>query len=118
MEWGSGLPTAQSIICPKILCFRKNPRHPSPDIILIPTSTLEVSHGPCLSPVTLLQVTFQVTVVASECIQKQAFVIQAPSSADSVTVRILPQCECRCRDLSQEHGFCGGKGVMECGVCR
>nr|XP_048278720.1 integrin beta-2-like protein isoform X2 [Myodes glareolus] len=64
------------------------------------------------------QVTFQVTVMASECIQKQAFVIQAPSSTDSVTVRVLPQCECQCRDSSQEHGLCGGKGVMECGICR
>ncbi|XP_050018118.1 integrin beta-2-like protein [Alexandromys fortis] len=64
------------------------------------------------------QVTFQVTVMASECIQKQAFVIQALSFTDTVTVQVLPQCECRCRDPSQKHGLCGGKGVMECGVCR
>lgn len=77
-----------------------------------------VTHGPCLILITLLQVTFQVTVMASECIQKQAFVIQALSFTDTVTVQVLPQCECRCRDPSQKHGLCGGKGVMECGVCR
>lgn len=77
-----------------------------------------VTHGPCLSLITFLQVTFQVTVMASECIQKQAFVIQALSFTDTVTVQVFPQCECRCRDPSQEHGLCGGKGVMECGVCR
>ncbi|XP_075817410.1 integrin beta-2-like protein isoform X2 [Microtus pennsylvanicus] len=64
------------------------------------------------------QVTFQVTVMASKCIQKQVFVIQALSFTDTVTVRVLPRCECQCRDPSQEHGLCGGKGVMECGICR
>ncbi|CAO2632530.1 Integrin beta-2-like protein [Lemmus lemmus] len=64
------------------------------------------------------QVTFQVNVMASECIQKQSFVIQALSFTDTVTVRVLPQCECQCRDRSQEHSLCGGKGVVECGVCR
>lgn len=63
-------------------------------------------------------VTFQVKVTASECIQEKSFVIRALGFTDTVTVRVLPLCECRCRDQSQERGLCGGKGSMECGVCR
>uniref|UniRef100_A0A5F9DK19 Integrin beta n=1 Tax=Oryctolagus cuniculus TaxID=9986 RepID=A0A5F9DK19_RABIT len=63
-------------------------------------------------------VTFQVKVTASECIQEKSFVIRALGFTDTVTVRVLPLCECRCRDQRQERGLCGGKGSMECGVCR
>lgn len=63
-------------------------------------------------------VTFQVKVTATECIQEQSFVIRALGFSDTVTVRVLPQCECQCHDQSHERGLCGGKGSMECGVCR
>ncbi|XP_023571679.1 integrin beta-2 isoform X2 [Octodon degus] len=63
-------------------------------------------------------VTFQVKVTATECIQEQSFDIRALGFTDTVTVQVLPQCECRCRDQQQNQGFCGGKGSMECGVCR
>lgn len=69
-------------------------------------------------PTVPLQVTFQVKVTATECIQEQSFVIRALGFSDTVTVRVLPQCECQCHDQSHERGLCGGKGSMECGVCR
>ncbi|XP_037065500.1 integrin beta-2-like protein isoform X2 [Peromyscus leucopus] len=63
-------------------------------------------------------VTFQVNVTASECIREQSFIIQALGFPDTVTVRVLPQCECQCQDQSQEHRLCGSRGAMECGICR
>lgn len=71
-----------------------------------------------LSPAFPLQITFQVKVTATECIQEQSFVIRALGFTDTVTVRVLPQCKCRCRDASRDHNLCGGRGSMECGVCR
>ncbi|KAM5333133.1 integrin beta-2 [Glossophaga mutica] len=63
-------------------------------------------------------VTFQVKVTATECIQEQSFVIRALGFTDTVTVRLLPQCECRCSDRTQDRSHCGNKGSVECGVCR
>ncbi|XP_075856045.1 LOW QUALITY PROTEIN: integrin beta-2-like [Microcebus murinus] len=63
-------------------------------------------------------ITFQVKVTATECVQEQSFVIQSLGFPDTVTVRVLPQCECQCRDQSQERSLCQGKGSLECGVCR
>ena len=70
---------------------------------------------PCSSPP---QITFQVKVTATECIHEQSFVIRALGFTDTVTVHVLPQCECQCRDVSQNRGLCGDKGSMECGICR
>nr|KAF6382284.1 integrin subunit beta 2 [Pipistrellus kuhlii] len=63
-------------------------------------------------------VTFQVKVTATECVQEQSFVIRALGFTDTVTVSILPQCECQCRDRSQDRSICGGKGSVECGICK
>uniref|UniRef100_A0A8C9A4V9 Integrin beta n=1 Tax=Prolemur simus TaxID=1328070 RepID=A0A8C9A4V9_PROSS len=63
-------------------------------------------------------ITFQVKVTATECVQEQSFVIRPLGFSDTVTVRVLPQCECQCRDQSREHSLCQGKGSLECGVCR
>ncbi|XP_054435074.1 integrin beta-2 [Pteronotus mesoamericanus] len=63
-------------------------------------------------------VTFQVRVTATECIQEQSFVIRALGFTDTVTVSLLPQCECQCRDRIQDRSLCGNKGSVECGVCR
>uniref|UniRef100_A0A8C5URW2 Integrin beta n=1 Tax=Microcebus murinus TaxID=30608 RepID=A0A8C5URW2_MICMU len=63
-------------------------------------------------------ITFQVKVTATECVQEQTFVIRPLGFTDTVTVRVLPQCECQCRDQSQERSLCQGKGSLECGVCR
>nr|XP_003823870.1 integrin beta-2 [Pan paniscus] len=63
-------------------------------------------------------ITFQVKVTATECIQEQSFVIRALGFTDIVTVRVLPQCECRCRDQSRDRSLCHGKGFLECGICR
>ncbi|XP_037014078.2 integrin beta-2 [Artibeus jamaicensis] len=63
-------------------------------------------------------VTFQVKVTATECIQEQSFVIRALGFTDTVTVRLLPQCECQCRDRNRDRSHCGNKGSVECGICR
>ncbi|XP_042527578.1 integrin beta-2 [Dipodomys spectabilis] len=63
-------------------------------------------------------ITFQVKVTATACLQQQSFVIRALGFTDTVTVRVLPQCQCQCRDQKQDRGLCGGKGSLECGVCR
>ncbi|XP_035873394.1 integrin beta-2 isoform X2 [Phyllostomus discolor] len=63
-------------------------------------------------------VTFQVKVTATECIQEQSFVIRALGFTDTLTVRLLPQCECQCRDMSRDRNHCGNKGSVECGICR
>lgn len=64
------------------------------------------------------QITFQVKVTASECIQEQSFVIRALGFTDTVTVQVLPNCECQCRDASQDRSLCDNKGSIECGICR
>lgn len=76
--------------------------------------------GPDLSCALLFptQVTFQVKVTATECVQEQSFVIRALGFTDTVTVSILPQCECQCRDRRQDRSICGGKGSVECGICK
>ncbi|XP_063080706.1 LOW QUALITY PROTEIN: integrin beta-2-like [Cavia porcellus] len=63
-------------------------------------------------------VTFQVKVTATECVRGQSFDIRALGFTDTVTVQVLPQCKCHCQDQQQDQGLCGGKGSMECGVCR
>ncbi|XP_024415761.1 integrin beta-2 [Desmodus rotundus] len=63
-------------------------------------------------------VTFQVRVTATECIQEQSFVIRALGFTDTVTVRLLPQCECQCRDRNRDRNHCNNKGSVECGICR
>lgn len=65
-----------------------------------------------------VQITFQVKVTASECVSEQSFVIRALGFTDTVTVRVLSQCECRCLDRSRDRHLCRDKGFMECGVCR
>uniref|UniRef100_A0A8C3YTU0 Integrin beta n=1 Tax=Catagonus wagneri TaxID=51154 RepID=A0A8C3YTU0_9CETA len=81
-------------------------------------SQVNQPRGDCDGVQINVPITFQVKVTASECIQEQSFVIRALGFTDTVTVRVLPQCECRCRDRSGDRSLCGDKGSMECGVCR
>lgn len=71
-----------------------------------------------LSPALSAQITFQVKVTASECVPEQSFLIRALGFTDTVTVHVVPQCECHCRDMRRDPRLCGGKGFLECGVCR
>ncbi|XP_070345096.1 integrin beta-2-like isoform X4 [Equus asinus] len=64
------------------------------------------------------RITFQVKVTATECVQAQSFVIRALGFSDTVTVQVLPQCECQCRDMSRDRSLCRDKGFVECGICR
>ncbi|KAM9252702.1 integrin beta-2 [Dugong dugon] len=63
-------------------------------------------------------ITFQVKVVATECIQGRSFVIRALGFTDTVTVHVRPQCECNCHDASSRRSHCSDRGVVECGICR
>ncbi|KAF0884245.1 ITB2 protein, partial [Crocuta crocuta] len=81
-------------------------------------SQVDQPRGDCDGVQINVPITFQVKVTATECIQEQSFVIRALGFTDTVTVHVLPQCECRCRDIGRERGLCGGKGSMECGICR
>ncbi|KAM8818752.1 integrin beta-2-like [Rhynchonycteris naso] len=81
-------------------------------------SLMNQPRGDCDSVQINVPVTFQVKVTATECVQEQSFVIRALGFTDTVTVRILPQCECQCRDRSQNHTHCSDKGSVECGICR
>ncbi|XP_062948543.1 integrin beta-2-like [Cynocephalus volans] len=74
-------------------------------------------HGDCNGVQISIPITFQVKVIATECIQEQSFVIRPLGFTDTVTVRVLLQCECRCQD-QESCSFCRGKGSVECGVCR
>ncbi|XP_032721105.1 integrin beta-2 isoform X2 [Lontra canadensis] len=81
-------------------------------------SHVDQPRGDCDGVQINVPITFQVKVTASECVQEQSFLIRALGFTDTVTVHVVPQCECHCRDMSQDHRLCGGKGFLECGVCR
>uniref|UniRef100_A0A4W2I4A0 Integrin beta n=2 Tax=Bos TaxID=9903 RepID=A0A4W2I4A0_BOBOX len=81
-------------------------------------SQVDQPRGDCDGVQINVPITFQVKVTATECIQQQSFTIRALGFTDTVTVRVLPQCECQCRDASRDGSICGGRGSMECGVCR
>lgn len=81
-------------------------------------SQVDQPRGDCDGVQINVPITFQVKVTATECIHEQSFVIRALGFTDTVTVHVLPQCECQCRDVSQNRGLCGDKGSMECGICR
>lgn len=81
-------------------------------------SQVDQPRGDCDGVQINVPITFQVKVTATECIQEQSFTIRALGFTDTVTVRVLPQCECQCREASRDRSVCGGRGSMECGVCR
>ncbi|XP_058379260.1 integrin beta-2-like [Diceros bicornis minor] len=74
--------------------------------------------GDCVGVQINIPITFQVKVTATECVQEQSFVIRALGFWDTVTVQVLPQCECHCRGASRDRSLCRGQGSMECGICR
>uniref|UniRef100_A0A8I3PNK7 Integrin beta n=1 Tax=Canis lupus familiaris TaxID=9615 RepID=A0A8I3PNK7_CANLF len=81
-------------------------------------SQVDQPRGDCDGVQINVPITFQVKVTATECIQEQSFIIRALGFTDTVTVHVIPQCECQCRDVGQDHGLCSGKGSLECGICR
>uniref|UniRef100_A0A5F5PEV6 Integrin beta n=1 Tax=Equus caballus TaxID=9796 RepID=A0A5F5PEV6_HORSE len=81
-------------------------------------SNVNQPRGDCDNVRIGMPITFQVKVTATECVQEQSFVIRALGFSDTVTVQVLPQCECQCRDTSPGRSLCRDKGFMECGICR
>ncbi|XP_004429723.1 PREDICTED: integrin beta-2 [Ceratotherium simum simum] len=81
-------------------------------------SNVNQPRGDCNGVQINVPITFQVKVTAAECVQEQSFVIRALGFSDTVTVKVLPQCECQCRGASRDRSLCRGQGSMECGICR
>ncbi|KAM5275445.1 integrin beta-2 isoform 2-T2 [Hipposideros larvatus] len=81
-------------------------------------SQVNQHRGDCDGVQINVPITFQVKVTASECIQEQSFVIRALGFTDTVTVQVLPKCECQCRDANRNRSLCDNKGSIECGICR
>ncbi|XP_058152329.1 integrin beta-2 isoform X2 [Dasypus novemcinctus] len=81
-------------------------------------SRLDQARGDCDGVQINVPVTFQVRVTATTCIKEHSFVIRPLGFTDTVTVQVLPQCECRCRDASRDRRHCHDKGDVECGICR
>nr|XP_014591919.2 integrin beta-2 [Equus caballus] len=81
-------------------------------------SNVNQPRGDCDNVRIGIPITFQVKVTATECVQVQSFVIRALGFSDTVTMQVLPQCECQCRDMSRDRSLCRDKGSVECGICR
>ncbi|XP_006876618.1 PREDICTED: integrin beta-2 [Chrysochloris asiatica] len=81
-------------------------------------SLLDQPRGDCDGVQINVPITFQVKVTAKECTQEQSFVIRPLGFTDTVTVRVLPQCECQCHNTRPNQNYCSGKGIVECGICR
>ncbi|XP_051854232.1 integrin beta-2 isoform X1 [Antechinus flavipes] len=81
-------------------------------------SSVDQPRGDCDGVQINVPITFQVKVTATECIKEHTFSIRPLGFTDTVTVQVLPLCECDCEGerLNREH--CGDKGFVECGICR
>ncbi|XP_020829024.1 integrin beta-2 isoform X4 [Phascolarctos cinereus] len=81
-------------------------------------SSVDQPKGDCDGVQINVPITFQVKVTASECMKEHSFTIRPLGFTDTVTVQVLPLCQCDCEGekLSRQH--CDNKGFVECGVCR
>ncbi|XP_028924941.1 integrin beta-2 [Ornithorhynchus anatinus] len=64
------------------------------------------------------EITFQVKVVATECVKNQSFVIRPLGFTDTLTVKVESQCTCPCDESKSDRKHCNNKGNVECGICR
>ncbi|XP_038605278.1 integrin beta-2 [Tachyglossus aculeatus] len=64
------------------------------------------------------EITFQVKVVATECVKNQSFVIRPLGFTDTLTVKVESQCTCPCDESKSDRKHCNDKGNVECGICR
>ncbi|XP_072496940.1 integrin beta-2 isoform X2 [Notamacropus eugenii] len=81
-------------------------------------SKMDQPKGDCDGVQINVPITFQVKVTASECIKEHSFTIRALGFTDTVTVQVLPLCECDCEGQRLNRQHCENKGFVECGICR
>uniref|UniRef100_A0A674BEG3 Integrin beta n=1 Tax=Salmo trutta TaxID=8032 RepID=A0A674BEG3_SALTR len=65
------------------------------------------------------QVSFNVTVTADECIDREvSFLIGPLGIKDKMKVSLSTHCECECDDPKEKnHTYCNNKGKVNCGMC-
>ncbi|KAM6955825.1 integrin beta-2 [Lycodopsis pacificus] len=64
------------------------------------------------------EISFDVTVTASSCMEDQTFTIRPLGIKDTLTVTVSTYCECQCVDPQySSHPHCNGKGRVSCGIC-
>uniref|UniRef100_A0A1A8F1D7 Integrin beta n=2 Tax=Nothobranchius korthausae TaxID=1143690 RepID=A0A1A8F1D7_9TELE len=66
------------------------------------------------------KISFDVTVTADSCMDKEkSFIISPLGVKDRLNVTISTSCECQCNDPTQEkHAHCNNQGRINCGICR
>uniref|UniRef100_A0A8D0GQD8 Integrin beta n=1 Tax=Sphenodon punctatus TaxID=8508 RepID=A0A8D0GQD8_SPHPU len=63
------------------------------------------------------QISFQVKVTATKCIENQTFTIRPLGFTDQLIVRVSSRCNCDC-DEQKDLTDCSGKGEIVCGICK
>ncbi|TNN56328.1 Integrin beta-2 [Liparis tanakae] len=64
------------------------------------------------------EISFNVTVTATSCMEDQSFTIRPLGIKDTLTVTLSTNCECQCVDpATSSHPHCTGKGQVSCGIC-
>ncbi|KAL8173210.1 UNVERIFIED_CONTAM: Integrin beta-2, partial [Gekko kuhli] len=64
------------------------------------------------------EITFQVKITATRCVEDQALVIRPLGFTDSLTVNIRSRCDCECDEERLDPSVCSGHGKVDCGICR
>nr|XP_020664873.1 integrin beta-2 isoform X2 [Pogona vitticeps] len=64
------------------------------------------------------EITFQVKITATECIENQTLTIQPLGFTDSLTVYMRSRCNCECDEKISSSSDCSGQGKLDCGICR
>ncbi|XP_075937149.1 integrin beta-2 [Anarhichas minor] len=76
------------------------------------------SEGVCHNVRVGQEISFDVTVTASSCMEDQTFTIRPLGIKDTLTVTVSTKCECQCEDpQDSSHPHCNGKGRVSCGIC-
>ncbi|KAM6465374.1 integrin beta-2 isoform 2-T2 [Liasis olivaceus] len=64
------------------------------------------------------EITFQVKITATSCIENQTLTLQPLGFTDFTTVRIRSRCNCECDEEIPSKSDCNGQGSIDCGICR
>ncbi|XP_024919680.1 integrin beta-2 [Cynoglossus semilaevis] len=76
------------------------------------------SEGVCENVRVGEKISFNVTVTAFSCLEKQSFTIRPRGIKDTLTVELSTSCQCQCEDVSiPSPTICNGKGKVHCGMC-
>uniref|UniRef100_A0A8C2X7D2 Integrin beta n=1 Tax=Cyclopterus lumpus TaxID=8103 RepID=A0A8C2X7D2_CYCLU len=76
------------------------------------------SEGVCDNVRVGQEISFDVTVTATSCMEDKSFTIRPLGIKDTLTVTLSTNCECQCVDpQNSSHPHCTGKGQVSCGIC-